>query len=262
MDAELAYLAGFFDGEGCVSIILNSKSGALTLTVSISQLDPRPLILCQKRFGGSLHRERDHRGFRTRVSWQTSSRLALAALEQLRPYLIVKGEEADIGISYQRRVMAWAGEDKQAERDFRLQMRDEITALKQQSYDDIELPKTERHAYDHSGPRLRMKVKPKPAPKVRHKVATPVISAQGRPGRPAKGQSRKPVDDADIGILAAVYSDHGLAATALEYGVSRQAVLNWLDACGIPRQGRTAASEARRKAASAASWTSSSSEGS
>lgn len=95
--------------------------------------------------------------------------------------------------------------------------------------------------------------------KDRHKVAVKVVG--GKEGRPLKGESRKPEDAADIGIFAAIYTDHGLSETAREYGVSRQTILNWLDRYGIPRQGRTPASEARRKAAVAASWKSSSSEG-
>lgn len=257
MDTELAYLAGFFDGEGCVSIVRNSKTNNLTLTVSISQLNPLPLFLCQRRFGGSIHRERGTRGFRNRVSWQTASRLAVAALKAMRPYLMVKADEADVAIAYQQRVADWVGGDKDVERSIRMEMRDSIAAMKQRSYDEIELPKTERQPQDHSGPRLRMKPKPpKPKPPVRHrhKVAVPVISAQGRTGRPSKGESRAPEDAADVAIFAAIYKDHGPTEAAREYGVSRQTIFNWLDRYGIVRAGRTEASEMRRKAASAASW--------
>ena len=90
--------------------------------------------------------------------------------------------------------------------------------------------------------------------KDRHKVAVPVISAQGRTGRPSKGESRAPEDAADVAIFAAIYKDHGPTEAAREYGVSRQTILNWLDRYGIVRAGRTEASEMRRKAASAASW--------
>ena len=247
MDTELAYLAGFFDGEGCISIIHNSKTDALTLTVSISQVNPHPLFLVQRLLGGSLHRERDNRGFRTRVSWQTSSRMALAALEKMRPFLIVKADEADIAMAYQRRVMTWNGEDKEAEYAARMAMSREVAAIKQRAYEGVELPKTERRSYDHSGPRLRMKVKPPKAKHVKVKVAVPVHST---------GYDRKkhPVDAADVAIFAAIYRDHGPTEAAREYGVSRQTIFNWLDRYGIERTGRTEASERRRKAASAASW--------
>jgi len=247
MDTELAYLAGFFDGEGCISIIHNSKTDALTLTVSISQVNPHPLFLVQRLLGGSLHRERDNRGFRTRVSWQTSSRMALAALEKMRPFLIVKADEADIAMAYQRRVMTWNGEDKETEYAARMAMSRGVAAIKQRAYEDVELPKTERRSYDHSGPRLRMKVKPPRAKHIRVKVAAPVHST-------GYDRRKRPVDAADIGILRGIYEDHGLSEAAREYGVSRQTILNWLARYGIEKTGRTPESEARRKAAAAASW--------
>jgi DNA invertase Pin-like site-specific DNA recombinase len=173
--------------------------------------------------------------------------MALAALEKMRPFLIVKADEADIAMAYQRRVMTWNGEDKEAEYAARMAMSREAAAIKQRAYEGVELPKTERRSYDHSGPRLRMKVNPPKAKHVKVKVAVPVRST-------GYDRKKRPVDAADIGILRGIYEDHGLAEVALEYGVSRQTILNWLDRYGIPRQGRTVESEARRKAAAAASW--------
>jgi len=253
-NTTLAYLAGFMDGEGCISLVRSrptEKNPGYHLIIVVTQLNPDPLVMYQVAFGGSIHRAVDKRGHRPRITWQTSGRNAGRALEALRPFLVVKADEADLALEFLRRVANWAGGDKEAELAERTRIHAAIKAVKQRSYDNIELPKTIKRVQDHTGPRLRMKVKPKPAPKVRVKAA-PVKS---------EGYRRRVFDDVAISTLRAYYNDHGLAETAREYGVSRQAVLNWLDRYGIPRQGRTAASEARRKVASAASWTSSSSEG-
>jgi hypothetical protein len=252
-NTTLAYLAGFMDGEGCISLVRSrptEKNPGYHLIIVVTQLNPEPLVMYQAAFGGSIHRAVDKRGHRPRITWQTSGRNAGKALEALRPFLVVKADEADLALEFLRRVADWAGGDKDAELAERTRLHAAIKAVKQRTYDHIELPKTIKRAQDHSGPRLRMKIKPKPEPKVRIKAA-PVKST-------GYSRGKRPADAAEIGILAAVYTDHGLAETAREYGVSRQAVLNWLYRYGIPRQGRTPASEARRKAASAASWTSSS----
>jgi len=83
-----------------------------------------------------------------------------------------------------------------------------------------------------------------------HKVAVPIVSAQGRSGRPAKGESKKP----DAMMLGDLYGECGVNATARYFGVSRQTIYNWLDGYGIERTGRTPASEARRIAATRAAW--------
>ena len=94
-------------------------------------------------------------------------------------------------------------------------------------------------------PREKKPKPPKPPKAHRVKVAQPIKST---------GYKRRVFDDADIGILRGIYTDHGLAETAREYGVSRQTVVNWLDRYDIAKQGRTAESEKRRAAAVAASW--------
>jgi hypothetical protein len=59
MNAEqrLAYLAGFFDGEGCVYILRCRRPRGYNyyyLEVSISNSMPEPLYLAQSLFGGTI----------------------------------------------------------------------------------------------------------------------------------------------------------------------------------------------------------------
>lgn len=246
MDTELAYLAGFFDGEGCVSISTRGRGG-YGLLVSISQLTPVPLLIARARFGGSISRTPDKRGYRAMVVWTVAARVAERALSEMRPFLIVKADEVDLALEFQRGLDIWT--DKEEEQVRRARLASELQQMKRRSYDHIEIPPVERAQRQPSPRRLERSAarpsKPKPHKKVRVKVVQPIKST---------GYKRHVFDDADIAILRGIYTDYGLAATAYEYGVSRQTVVNWLDRYDIAKQGRTAESEKRRAAAVAASW--------
>jgi len=56
-DLDMAYLAGFFDGEGHVGIYERSdrqNAGQFRLEVGVTQCDPRPLFRFQEYFGGTV----------------------------------------------------------------------------------------------------------------------------------------------------------------------------------------------------------------
>jgi hypothetical protein len=246
-NTELAYLAGFFDGEGSISII-KTKAGH-SLVLSVSQLNPEPLVLFQRHFGGSLHRQPDRRGNRAMIVWTTAARRALLALVELRPLLLVKADEADLGIEFQGERDDWTDRVVEIARRDDLRMR--IKAMKQRTYDHIELPPTVRQPRLSSPRHLVTKTwaKPKPPKRQRVKIATPVRSTH-REGRPRAGEIIHPSRE----DLVQVYANLGIVETARHYGVSRQSIYNWLDRYEIPRTGRTEASEARRVAALQGVW--------
>jgi hypothetical protein len=110
---DVRYAAGFFDGEGCIRIDRLSipKSDArptgyyrYQLKTSVCQANPLPLIELQKLFGGKLHTDNAARNKslknRTRHGWITWSRISYDFLVSVRPFLIVKAEEADLAISF------------------------------------------------------------------------------------------------------------------------------------------------------------------
>jgi len=242
MDEQTAYLAGFFDGEGSIQITKTGNSHSLQ--VSISQLDPRPLIMCMEKWGGSIRRQPDKRGFRTLVIWIVAARKALRALEDMRPLLIVKAAQADLAIEFQSLRDSWV--DKGAELARRDDLRARIKQLKQEIYDEIELPLGIRGPRQSSPRRLEQKArpsKPKPPKKHRVKVAVPVRST-------GYDRKKKPSREA----LVEAYADHGATEAARVFGVSRQTLYNWLDSYDIPRAGRTPESEVRRVQALRQAW--------
>ena len=108
-DSDLAYLAGFFDGEGCVAAYVlkrppTAKSRAVRgtrLYVTAANTDRRPLDRFAERFGGAVYVS-DKGGTRTdgfnrRESfvWMLWGKAAQAALAEMLPFLVVKKAQAE-----------------------------------------------------------------------------------------------------------------------------------------------------------------------
>jgi len=86
-----AYVAGLFDGEGCVR-------WDETARISITSCWPHHLHWIQKMFGfGSVRvvYEGDHKR-RTAYRWECSGKNAVTFLEAVRPFLREKAHQADL----------------------------------------------------------------------------------------------------------------------------------------------------------------------
>lgn len=91
---DIAYTAGFFDGEGCVRLVHN-KNDSYTLRAYIGQKDVRPLQWLQERFpGGSLGKYQSH------VAWMLywHGQGAYSFLQTINPYLITKRAQAELAM--------------------------------------------------------------------------------------------------------------------------------------------------------------------
>ena len=101
----LAYLAGFFDGEGCITIgkFTNKRTGNLEygLTVETTQCNPEPLWTMKMLFGGYVGiKQSTNTGYKRLYRHQAGRRKARYFLESLLPYLIVKREEALVALEF------------------------------------------------------------------------------------------------------------------------------------------------------------------
>lgn len=94
------YFAGFFDGEGTVDIRFRTTHGGkyfrYELRVQIVQIDVKPLIVLRDKWGGSICKPKNSKTSR----WLVSSDQAAKFLRDVRPHLIVKADEADIGLEF------------------------------------------------------------------------------------------------------------------------------------------------------------------
>jgi hypothetical protein len=86
--AELAWAAGFFDGEGCTYLKKGRKSYSPAL--GITQNDPEVLHRFQKAVGaGAVNGPYDYRGrgYKTNIFWRYSAGNISEIMEQLWPWL-------------------------------------------------------------------------------------------------------------------------------------------------------------------------------
>lgn len=138
-DKELAaYFAGFFDGEGSIGIYAyqreNNGGGRFgALSITIGQVDHRPLALMQDRYGGSFHSHTRSRG-RPMTYLKLTGQKAASMLADLLPFLVVKRRQAELAIHFQSLMRAGKGGSfaplTEAEKSERLQIIDQMKVLK------------------------------------------------------------------------------------------------------------------------------------
>lgn len=120
---EIAYLAGFFDGEGCVAIGKQKKSDdrnpTYALRVSISSSNVWIVHKIQFAFGGSIYVKLRTKGHNLDCwQWCVSGPKAMEFLKFILPYLHLKKPQAEIAIQFQkvRRGRGYQGKLTDAER--------------------------------------------------------------------------------------------------------------------------------------------------
>lgn len=106
-ETNLAWAAGFIDGEGCIALchhnqVIKGKSyESYPLRLSVSNTDLRCLERLKGMFGGSINRAnraaRPHH--KPCWSWYCQAAKAENALIALLPYLFSKKEQAELGIT-------------------------------------------------------------------------------------------------------------------------------------------------------------------
>jgi hypothetical protein len=85
-DVELAYAAGFFDGEGTFA-----WRGDKLAHISVAQKDTTPLLKLKKMFGvGKIYTY----AYQPVSYYVVNGRLACGVIEKILPYLVVKRESA------------------------------------------------------------------------------------------------------------------------------------------------------------------------
>lgn len=107
-ELQLAYLAGFFDGEGCISILKYkaSKNGRFyhRIVSGITQQIRIPLDLIQENFGGWVYLNKDRKmeanGQIPVHKWSGTASQALSLVRAIRPYSIIKRKEIDLALEF------------------------------------------------------------------------------------------------------------------------------------------------------------------
>ena len=103
---ELAYIAGFFDGEGYIGIVMNH---GLRLIVSITNTKVEILYWLKDLFGGSVcNGQRPSQNQKPIYVWTIVSREAAIFIYRIQPYLRLKEEQSELGLEFQR-TKNWGG---------------------------------------------------------------------------------------------------------------------------------------------------------
>jgi hypothetical protein len=95
------YFAGLFDGEGHVSLWQGERSSGITvttMTLDISNNDPRPLLELEEKFGGTVKAHSSGRPDAFR--WWVTGNKAVEFAKGILPYTRIKREQLEIYIAF------------------------------------------------------------------------------------------------------------------------------------------------------------------
>ena len=98
---SLIWAAGFFDGEGYVTIqVRGGKYQGHYLRIGVNHVNPDPLYKLQELFGGSVRvqRKKPTGNRKRRHEWTLSCKKAAKCLRRMRPYIINKTAPISIGL--------------------------------------------------------------------------------------------------------------------------------------------------------------------
>jgi hypothetical protein len=102
-EAELAWAAGMFEGEGSVRINAHTQRNRGALLVDLANTSAEVVAFFRDRWGGSLREYVPGGNRRTYYRWRAASRMAAAFLNDVLPYLrtATYRERALLGLEYQ-----------------------------------------------------------------------------------------------------------------------------------------------------------------
>ena len=103
------YLAGYFDGEGCIQVQVSKKSKCYNLQIAISSTDYEPLKSIHDMFGGCfifIQRNNKNSKWQDIWRWSVVSKDAYRFLLAIQPYVIIKKKEIDLAIEFHEYLQA------------------------------------------------------------------------------------------------------------------------------------------------------------
>lgn len=106
--SKIAYIAGFFDGEGCVRL-----KNANYVIAHITNSNQKILMEVQDLFGGQI-RKQERTPNKTIFNWYITSAEAVDFLRTLSPFLKEKGAQAMLAIKFHENKGKLSKEEKQS----------------------------------------------------------------------------------------------------------------------------------------------------
>lgn len=96
---ELAWAAGFIDGEGCISVVRCTQAGVtreqVQLLLDVAQVRPEALHKLVRLFGGRIRLGGPGKGI---YYWRLYGRKAGTVLSLVLPYLVTKRRQGELAL--------------------------------------------------------------------------------------------------------------------------------------------------------------------
>jgi hypothetical protein len=125
LDEKLIYLAGMFDADGSVSLLMR-KQGMIRLRVQATNTDRALMDWLLANFGGSVTEfQPRNENWKRRYDWRLQGDKACELLTRLAPHLIIKQERAALAIE------AWHQRHPVERKDRRRGVSDLVIALRE-----------------------------------------------------------------------------------------------------------------------------------
>ena len=110
---DFARLAAFIDGEGTIYINMpyknygRAKGPQHRLCVLVSNTDPRLMEWLKSTFDGCVYIVRNTKssnplGKKRVMHWQVNERMAMHLLEHILPFMLLKRQQAEIGLAFMK----------------------------------------------------------------------------------------------------------------------------------------------------------------
>jgi hypothetical protein len=101
----LSYLAGVFDGEGCVAIgktppRRDGWSHQYRVQLRVAMTDGVVPLLFQNVFGGGLTKHEIRESRKQQFTWEMTGHRCLAVLKELLPYSLIKRPQIEVAIHF------------------------------------------------------------------------------------------------------------------------------------------------------------------
>jgi hypothetical protein len=97
-DVDLAWAAGFLDGEGCIHLSERKRKNKLEheLRLCASQVGDAPILRLKKLFSGNIRYGKEDVS-----TWEVSNLKAIQILKLLKPYFVVKNKQVALALKYE-----------------------------------------------------------------------------------------------------------------------------------------------------------------
>jgi hypothetical protein len=132
MNEKAAYLAGIIDGEGTV-YAQRIRSG-FNIRVYVVSTDVRLIRWLEQNFGGLVYSRQSklHPEWKTKWEWVVDKAGTTKVLSLVLPYLIIKREQAELGLALRHDIEARKG--RNIDKAYRTELCEKISFLNQRGW--------------------------------------------------------------------------------------------------------------------------------